>query len=135
MTQEDINKYNPIIAVFMGYRLGELRQIGGDEPIPALFRREENANLKDFTFPHLLDYHSNWNALMEVVEKLWYMGYKVIISQEGCDTYDKRPDGKYGNTISCHSMSDDDDLRNENHRQAVYRSVVGVIEWLNNKNL
>jgi len=73
-----------------------------------------------FEYPH---YHSDWNWLMPVVEKIESLGYDVIINGEWCN-------------INSVELEDDIcDISIKGKINAVYLAIVEFIKWHNeNKN-
>ena len=105
---ETIEK-NKLIAEFMGYPKHKIDFVG---------KRLNFENSKHNT------YHKDWNWLIEVVEKIESLGYRIDISKwensQYCGIYlnGKKISGNETNTKI----------------EAVYNAVVEFIKWYNNKN-
>ena len=105
---ETIEK-NKLIAEFMGYPKQKIDFVG---------KRLNFENSKHNT------YHKDWNWLIEVVEKIESLGYRIDISKwensQYCGIYlnGKKISGNETNTKI----------------EAVYNAVVEFIKWYNNKN-
>ena len=76
---------------------------------------------KDTFFDNQLKFHSDWNWLMEVVEKIESLGYRVEIAKHICRIY---LSNKETIIIS----------ENTPKIEAVYIACVEFIKWYNNQN-
>ena len=97
---------NKLIAEFMGYPKHKIDFVG---------KRLNFENSKHNT------YHKDWNWLIEVVEKIESLGYRMEIVKHICRIY---LSNKETIVIS----------ENTPKIEAVYNAVVEFIKWYNNKN-
>ena len=111
---ENIIENNKLIAEF----LGETKQ-------PFEFSQFGYINSlgewKDTFFDNQLKFHSDWNWLMEVVEKIESLGYRIEIVKHICRIY---LSNKETIIIS----------ENTPKIEAVYIACVEFIKWYNNQN-
>ncbi len=131
MKKEEILKYNPLIAKFMGYEyeIGEGTQPTGwytlikSTLINDSFRREYLCR-NDLE----MKYHKSWNWLMNVVEEIEEnTPYKINILECECEIYSMVSDGFITSKNSVIDKSRDTKI------EAVYESIVEFIEWYNSK--
>ena len=97
---------NKLIAEFMGYPKHKIDFVG---------KRLNFENSKHNT------YHKDWNWLIEVVEKIESLGYRMEIVKHICRIY----------------LSNKETIVNSENTpkiEAVYNAVVEFIKWYNNKN-
>lgn len=104
MTNEEIIKMNDIIATFMGLSKNKIQVFDGSTvpnwrtvdcwtipPTREQMDSHHSSKLADGTYHYggiilnKLDYHSNWESLMEVVEKIESLDYEVAIHKEWCN--------------------------------------------------
>ena len=106
---KNVTENNKLIADFMGYPKHKIDFVG---------KRLNFENSKHNT------YHKDWNWLMEVVEKIESLGYKVHIStwenSQFCGIYlnGKKISGNETNTKI----------------EAVYNACIEFIKWYNTQN-
>ena len=106
---ENITENNKLIAEFMGYPKHKIDFVG---------KRLNFENSKHNT------YHNDWNRLMEVVENIESLGYKIDISKwensQYCGIYlnGKKISGNETNTKI----------------EAVYNACIEFIKWYNTQN-
>lgn len=107
---------NRLIAEFMGAKLGN-----GTDTFPIVYINVPSglAGLCTQT-PEMMKYHSDWNWLMEVVEKIESLGHRTII-------------GFSGNKYYCEIALNNFFTQNfeESKIEAVYNAVVEFITWYN----
>ena len=119
---ENIIENNKIIAEFLDWEFDDLSETF-ETPFlklvePQAFGDEQfSCKLQDFE----LEFHSDWNWLMEVVEKIESLGYRIEIVKHICRIY---LSNKETIIIS----------ENTPKIEAVYNAVVEFIKWYNNKN-
>ena len=102
-----MNVDNKLIAEFLGYS-----QPHPDYPDTTYWYK------KNFTPLTILSFDTDWNWLMEVVEKIESLGFEVQIYKKTCFIY------KLGNTLTIGKDS-------ETKIQAVYNACVVFIKWYN----
>jgi len=109
---------NRLIAIFLGYNL----EIVNDEVYFTLDDMLETLSDEE------LHYHTNWNALMEVVQAIEEKGYVVAIKGISCAIYpllkDKPED--YISSYVCGDLSKKIDI--------VYSAIIGFITWHNQQS-
>jgi hypothetical protein len=114
-TQEN----NKLIAEFMGARrfmaTNEFELYG---LIPII---EDGDNEKHFFCPHEMKFNTDWNWLMEVVEKIESLGYDVFINTCVCKVSD----------VGQNMFEDIECFVNNNKIQATYNACVEFIQWYN----
>lgn len=112
---------NKIIAEFMGFDFSRFANDGIIEPQEDIFFTDS----KTFTLEEL-KFHSDWNWLMEVVEKIEEIEnirFNVETSQDTCRIYD------------CENFEDIVNIEYADTKiQAVYQAVVAFINWHNQQN-
>ena len=114
---ENTAENNKLLAEFMG---GEDRSkfVGGGNYFEFDKRQMAGATiLKIFRYEEL-QYHLDWNWLMEVVEKIESLGYDSQILKNTCYFFDCDFQETKGNT----------------KREAVYNACVKFIKWYNQQN-
>lgn len=107
----NIEETNKLIAGFMGYKK---------------CTRCENCGLvtadgKDFKFEKSLRYHSSWDFLMPVVEKIEELGYQVDIDGKRCEIITD-PEK------ACYLYDAPTKI------EAVYTTIISFINYYNAKN-
>lgn len=113
---------NKIIAEFMGAKtltVDEFKAILKDNRDNG-FIHTPNAEIDED-----LKYHSDWNWLMEVVEKIESLGYDVFINTCVCRITDVGQD----------VLEDIETFNYENKIQAVYNACVEFIKWYNEQKI
>ena len=119
---ENIIENNTIFAEFLDWEFDDLSETF-ETPFlklvdPEAFGDEQfSCKLQDFE----LEFHSDWNWLMEVVEKIESLGYRIEIVKHICRIY---LSNKETIIIS----------ENTPKIEAVYNAVVEFIKWYNNQN-
>lgn len=109
---------NKMIAAFMGYRYETGVSLGGSWS--RFFKIE--GEFKD-SFPKC-KYHTSWDWLMPVVEKIEDIGFYVTIEQNLVTVYDKQETYNwYGGRMS------------DNKLISTYIAVTEFIKWYNLKSL
>lgn len=112
---------NKLIAKFMGMQLVGLRtnkiyKIWRTRLDCPLYERANGNKESDLWF------HSSWNWLMPVVEKIESLGYPFWISKKTAGiTYSEKVDEESNKIFN----------QGETKKQAVYQSVVEFISWYN----
>lgn len=129
MTQEQIQESNQLIAQFMGAK------VINDTDYNYAVYRFENRKPGD-CYLHQMEYHSSWDWLMPVVEKIEAMGHKTIIG--GGDYW-----GNYMNILFGKNEKEHRELlltvdaetkamnKGDSKIEAVYSTVVDFIKWYN----
>jgi len=115
---------NILIAEFMGM----IYDNHNDQPNKYWELTDEQNFVSQKPYPQHKDlkFHSDWNWLMQVVEKIESLGegiYQVDILQEGC-RINERCKTKFDLTVSKLSAG-------TTKIQAVYAAYVELIQWLN----
>jgi hypothetical protein len=109
-------KNNKLLAEFMGcYQNNE-----------GFWGFENTPNHKTWNNDRFLDctkYDTDWNWLMEVVEKIESLGYDVFINTCVCRITD----------VGQNMFEDIECFVNNNKRQATYNACVEFVEWYNNQ--
>ena len=101
---------NKLIAEFMGLNLHQ-----------GVWIKSTLATERKICKEDALKYHEDWNWLMEVVEKIESLGYRIEIVKHICRIY---LSNKETIIIS----------ENTPKIEAVYNAVVEFIKWYNNQN-
>lgn len=117
----NIEKSNKLIAEFMGiktYRGG--KGIGKGQ----IFYRGANPNHFKSVSQNTLHYHSSWDWLMPVVEKIEGLGWEVQI---GYHLYAKESEILVHDSGDSHHWT----YRNSSKIQAVYEAVIEFIKFYN----
>ena len=107
---------NKLIAEFLNVKMHPCETIENLKFLPM-----EERGLYNGYFIDALKYHEDWNWLMEVVEKIESLGYRIEIVKHICRIYLSNKE-----TI----------IISENipKIEAVYSAVVEFIKWYNNQN-
>ena len=119
---ENIIENNKIFAEFLDWEFDDLSETF-ETPFlklvdPKAFGDEQfSCKLQDFE----LEFHSDWNWLMEVVEKIESLGYRIEIVKHICRIY---LSNKETIIIS----------ENTPKIEAVYNACVEFIKWYNKQN-
>ena len=101
-------KDNKLIAEFMGLTI-----------------ITDNISYFDTNYKALKNYHSDWNWLMQVVEKIESLGYTIDVT--GSNVYINHSDDEFKQIAG---FSD-----TYSKIEAVYNACLEFIKWYNNKNL
>ncbi len=131
MKKEEILKYNPLIAKFMGYEY----EIGKGTQPTGWYTLIKSTLISDSTHREYLcrndlemKYHKSWNWLMVVVEEIEKSTpYKINILECECEIYSMVSDGFITSKNSVIDKSNDTKI------EAVYEAIVEFIEWYNSK--
>ena len=107
---------NKLIAEFLSVKIHPCETIENFKFLPM-----EERGLYNGYFIDELNYHEDWNWLMEVVEKIESLGYRIEIVKHICRIY---LSNKETIIIS----------ENTPKIEAVYNAVVEFIKWYNNQN-
>ena len=107
---------NKIIAEFLSVKIHPCETIENFKFLPI-----EERGLYNGYFIEDLKYHEDWNWLMEVVEKIESLGYRIEIVKHICRIY---LSNKETIIIS----------ENTPKIEAVYNACVEFIKWYNNQN-
>ena len=107
---------NKIIAEFLSVKMHPCETIEKLKFLPM-----EERGLYNGYFVEDLKYHEDWNWLMEVVENIESLGYRIEIVKHICRIY---LSNKETIIIS----------ENTPKIEAVYNAVVEFIKWYNNQN-
>ena len=107
---------NKLIAEFLSVKIHPCETIENFKFLPI-----EERGLYNGYFIDELKYHEDWNWLMEVVEKIESLGYRIEIVKHICRIY---LSNKETIIIS----------ENTPKIEAVYNAVVEFIKWYNNQN-
>lgn len=110
MSEPTIDQMNEAIALFMNVKPYEDSRYGilYNSPVD----RKTCFNLQ---------YHSSWDWLMPVVEKIESLGFCVYIQNDACWIKPGRPRLKYS----------DSELSNEGKKEAVFKICFRFIQWYN----
>lgn len=141
MTQDEIIEGNRVIAEFdgkkwrpvkAGYTISSFSayeiEFGTFQECFDYCQNEINKYLKHpdemyFALPKAynfqFEYHSSWDWLMPVVEKIEKLGFKVAIEESGCVIFKK-----YGTPINT-------TWNWPTKKEGVYQAVLGFIKWHN----
>lgn len=109
--KEQIREGNITIAKFCN---GELKDI---DDVDCIYFRKPNGNLLNTCRVDKLKYHSSWDWLMPIVEKIELTGYMVCIEKNGCTIYKE-----YGHPISVTNLW-------PTKIEATYVAVLSFLEW------
>ena len=112
---------NKLIVQFM-----ELKPIKVNTDFYALAKNHvhvsgKNTDIVISGFSECAKYNSDWNWLMEVVEKIEGLNYKVIIQNNNC-------------TIEMIILDDIVIYENSTKTEAVYNACIEFIKWYNQQN-
>ena len=113
---KNIIENNKLIAEFLSVKIHPCETIENFKFLPI-----EERGLYNGYFIDELKYHEDWNWLMEVVEKIESLGYRIEIVKHICRIY---LSNKETIIIS----------ENTPKIEAVYNAVVEFIKWYNNQN-
>ena len=113
---KNIIENNKLIAEFLSVKIHPCETIENFKFLPI-----EERGLYNGYFIDALKYHEDWNWLMEVVEKIESLGYRIEIVKHICRIY---LSNKETIIIS----------ENTPKIEAVYSACVEFIKWYNNQN-
>ena len=106
---------NRLIAEFLGF---QQTNIGWYDAEEVLLRTEIDNTFDDLKF------HTDWNWLMQVVEKIESFGHDVFINTCLCRITD----------VGLDIFEDIECFVNDNKRQATYNACVEFVKWYNEQN-
>lgn len=130
MTQQEIIKYNKRCAEFLGHTFYD-KQISfgrSENPEPTILPNFVLINKKEYQLPQL-QFHSDWNWIMKVVEAIEKLNnFYVQIEESACYIYDilKFNDEQCNPSISC-------DLSLNSKKEAVVHAINQFLIWYNNE--
>lgn len=112
---------NKLIAEFMDWEIH-----------PTMFQKMQKKGIKqgfrklsDFVFIKDLAYHSDWNWLMEVVEKIESLDFIFSIHHETANIFNG----------GCNELKYNETVQARTKKEAVYNACIEFIKWYNlNKN-
>ena len=114
----DVEIGNKLIAEFMGGRYFEIGGIMG-----TTYQYRDLIHKGDYYYPNELKYHTSWDWLMHVVEKIESLGYDFEFKKQG-----KFTNVRFKGII-------DYNCKRYDNITAIYNAVVEFIKWYNeNKN-
>jgi len=123
--REEIIENNILIAEFLGgeLELWEAEDRLGDDVINNAYYMHF-PNSIDIIAIEDLDYHENWNCLMEVVEKIENHNEfcNILFTPNGC-AIDVNIENGFHYSIDCDTKI-----------EAVYKACIEFIKWFNNEN-
>jgi len=130
MEQEEINKGNKLIAEFMGTNKQPDR-IDSDvyeyELYGILECINDGENEQHFFTPDQMLFHTSWNWLMPVVQKIDQTGASVIIGRMFCEI-------KYINPLN-QNQTFDVRIASGVKRNAIVGAVTEFINWYNERKI
>lgn len=101
----EVTEGNKLIAEFMGYKDEKYYYTNGKESLGI----------------DAMNYHTSWDWIMPVVEKIESMGHAVSIEKFICTIWNRSYNG---GIICCNKGTD-------NKKQVCFRAVIQFIEWYN----
>ena len=107
---------NKLIAEFMGYVLNDNTGV-------TVYYNDKTCEVLD---PDKLKFHSDWNWLMEVVEKIENLGFEVVIGRISCNVNEILNRENPITSIVCGNPS--------KKLEVVYSSICQFIQWHNQQN-
>lgn len=127
MTQEEIIEGNKLIAVFIG-----LKEKGFGRNMHFV-----DKNGKIIAMSYLLQYHTSWDWLMPVVEKIESLGLEIL---DECNLWYFQINKQEvfinmsgilnnGNKFELNKY-----IESETKKEAIYKAVVEFIKWFNQQN-
>ena len=127
---ENIIENNRLIAEFLNWEFDDLSETF-ETPFlklvePQAFGDEQfSCKLQDFE----LEFHSDWNWLMEVVEKI-----ENLQDENNCAIYNVQTEQCFVEIIINHTSETIVEVDSNSKIQAVYRACVEFIKWYNKQN-
>lgn len=107
---------NKLLAEFLGWLVMECYVTPTDEAITSL---KLNSEFKEIP-PYTMKFHNDWNWLMEVVDKIESLSFRVRFEMETCFIMDDNFE-----TIIASTGHEKSKI------EAVYNACVEFVEWLN----
>ena len=119
---ENIIENNKLIAEFLG---------GIKQPFefPQFGYINSMGDWKDTFFDNQLKFHSNWNWLMSVVEKI-----ENLQDENNCAIYNVQIEQSFTEIIDNHTSETIVEVDSNSKIEAVYQSCVEFIKWYNEQN-
>ena len=126
MENQEILKGNKLIAEFMGFKIGKLNGwLSGTTIEDCAYLKDESGNISKANLISKLKYHSSWDWLMPVVEKIrdcnCVVNIKFLRKLNTTNTFIASFDLKWNKDISENGIS----------IESTFKSVVNFIEWYN----
>lgn len=113
---------NKLIADFMGFETNNVEVIMPEKFSQLKPFKHSKGFFKTSIFKHLeLQFHSSWDWLMSVVEKIESLKFSVLIGKNNCVI-----EQTFGKTSLNLGVS-----KGQNKIEAVYNACVTFIEWYN----
>ncbi len=122
MTQEEIEEGNHLIAAYMGYEVGGT--VNGGE-IAVYYAPENCPEYVGMITPDQLKFHTLWDWLMPVVEKIEDTGFTCSINRANISVQDTNSASPAGYQYV--------PFQKGQKIEATWKAVVGYITW-NNEN-
>ena len=120
MSENEIKKNNKLIAQFMGWTV-EKNCFSKVEKYGDKLQNERGISVKN------RDYHSDWNLLMQVVEKIFTYGYDIRINYFGSESSFHsdicQQDNEISNTVK--------EFYNGSFIKFLHENVVEFVKWYN----
>ena len=113
---ENIIENNKLIAEFLGFELTT-------DSISILYYTEDRG------LKQLPKFHSNWNWLMSVVEKI-----ENLQDENNCAIYNVQIEQSFTEIIDNHTSETIVEVDSNSKIEAVYQSCVEFIKWYNEQN-
>jgi hypothetical protein len=85
MTQEEIYEYNKRCAEFLGWKYLNDNIIDMWMKVPIEFRRKVYFNSSPIQQKYSMMFHEDWNWIMEVVEVIEKLGYRILMVTDEVD--------------------------------------------------
>ncbi len=115
MTPQEIREYNIICAEFLGWEIhpnnSSMMQVKGVE--------QGYRKLSDFMFIEGMKFHTDWNWIMQVVEKIEKLGFDLTIGYHHCYLYKE-------------SINDSISGIGETKMEACIQAIYKFLTWYNN---
>ena len=144
LTEEQIEENNKLIALFMGWSFGIVTGwLHGSRE--GCYKKDEQGEITDFYSIYNLKYHSDWNRLMPVVEKIERIKPFYSVSNSAAFWYDDETDTEDRSRIQYLCIISDNRSRirinsanyypeRESKIIATWYAVVEFIKWYNSQN-
>lgn len=123
---ENITENNKLIAEFMGF---EKTKQGGLYISPDGFEWERFLDVENYILPNQFLFHSSWDWLMKVVEKI-----ENLQDENSCAIYNVRIEQCFVEIIINHISETIVEVDSNSKIQAVYQACVEFIKWYNEQN-